>query len=386
VTALVARPGSADRRGRSIVAVEAEGRRVGWVEVTRDHRQAHVTVAAPADDPTDPTDAPTGPAADPLAWSTDAADRSARARWRDRHPAIRTVWRLEVDAGCGASPSEVLEAVGDLLVDRGVRRLDVRIAADHPVAPRLAGDRWVQGRVGDDIIASLAVAYPWTDEPDPHSRLARAIRPLPPRARRVVRRVAAIHPRQIPELVRSVGTEAVAAVRHRYAPGTRSLPVEGAPAGSHPFAASRYRTVRAAFDLVPPTLRATSFLDVGCGDGRVLREALDAGFAHVIGRELDPELADRARALVGAAGDVDAGDALASPLSDDVGVAFLNNPFDGPLVARFADLLADSLRRRPRPLLVLYLNPRPIDPLLAAGLVLVHVDPRFSILATEAAP
>ncbi len=65
---------------------------------------------------------------------------------------------------------------------------------------------------------------------------------------------------------------------------------------------------------------------------------------------------------------------------------FLNNPFDAPLVARFAELLAESLLRRPRPLLVLYLNPRPIDPLLAAGLVLVHVDPRFSVLATEAAP
>jgi len=31
---------------------------------------------------------------------------------------------------------------------------------------------------------------------------------------------------------------------------------------------------------------------------------------------------------------------------------------------------------------VLYLNPRPIEPLLAAGLALVHADPRFSVFAT----
>ena len=382
MTELIARPGPADRRGRSIISVEADGKRIGWVEVTRDRRRAHISVASPADGALPTSTAPTP---DPLAWTADAAARSARTRWRDHHPAIRTVWRIELDAPGDASPSELVEVAGALLAARGVRRLDVRLAAGDPAADGLGGARWARGRVGGDVVASLAGAYPWTDEPDPHSWLARTIRPLPPRARRVVRRAAAIHPRQLPELARSAGTEALAAVRHRSAPGHRSLPVEGAPPGSHPFAASRYRTIRAALALVPSSLRTTSFLDVGCGDGRVLAEALDAGFTHVVGRELDPELADRARALVGAAGDVEAGDALASPLSDDVGVVFLNNPFDAPLVARFAELLAESLRRRPRSLLVLYLNPRPIDPLLAAGLVLVHVDPRFSVLATQAA-
>lgn len=384
MTELIARPGPADRHGRSLVAVEAGGRRVGWIEVTRDRRRAETT-ARPAEGPS-ATSARLDAEADPRAWTPDAAERAARARWRDHHPAVRAVWRIEVEPDGGVSPAQVIEVAGDLLAARGVRRLDVRIRASHPVADALTGPRWARGRVDGDLVASLAIAYPWTDQPDPHSRLARAIRPLPPRARRVVRRVAAIHWRQVPELVRSVSTEAGAAIRQRYAPGTRSHPMEGAPAGSHPFAASRYRTVRAALDLVPPALRASSFLDVGCGDGRVLREALDAGFPHVIGRELDADLAVRARALVGPAGDVEAGDALATPIADDVQVAFLNNPFDEVLVERFAHLLADSLLRRPRPLLVLYLNPRPIDALLAAGLVLVHVDPRFSVLATRAAP
>ena len=194
MTDLAARPGPADHRGRSIISVEAEGEPIGWVEVTRDRRRAHVAVTAPVDEAPPATTAPTP---DPLAWPADAADRAARTRWRDHHPAIRTIWRIEVDAPGGASPSELVEVAGALLAERGVRRLDVRIPAHHPVAGRLGGARWARGRVGDDVVASLAVAYPWTDEPDPHSRLARAIGPLPPRARRFVRRVAAIHPSQI---------------------------------------------------------------------------------------------------------------------------------------------------------------------------------------------
>ncbi|WP_421120654.1 methyltransferase domain-containing protein [Aquihabitans daechungensis] len=135
---------------------------------------------------------------------------------------------------------------------------------------------------------------------------------------------------------------------------------------------------------MPGPLRTAPFVDIGCGDGRVLREALDAGFPRAVGRELDPDLAKRAEALVGDAGVVELGDALATPLPDDAEVVFLNNPFDSPLLARFAPMLADSLRRRPRPLLVLYLNPRPVEPLLDAGLVLVHVDPRFSVFASGA--
>lgn len=374
MTALEARPGPADRRGRSLLSIEAGGRRVAWVELSKDRHHLQATASGAGE-------RLGAQEADPVAWTPDAARRSARDRWRDHHRAIRTAWRLEVEPDAGVSPAEVLEVAGAHLAERGVRRIDVRVPSSDPVAGALVGPGWVQGRTGGDVVASLAVAYPWTDAPDPQSRLAAVLRPMPPRLRRVVRRVAAVHPRQIPELARSVGTEVAAAVRHRYAPGSETVPVDGAPAGAHPFAASRYRTVRAALALVPDELRSTAFIDIGCGDGRVLREALDAGFPKAYGRELDPELVRRAQALVGGDGQVDAGDALATPIPDDVGVVYLNNPFDSPLLERFADLLAASLERSPRPLLVLYLNPRPIEPLLAAGLVLVHVEPRFSVLA-----
>lgn len=374
MTDLVARLGPSGRKGRRLVAVEADGRQIGWVEVSG-HRHLVETGSRTGGQ------APP-PRADPAAWTADAARRAAGDRWREHHRAVRTVRRIEVDEAVSAAA--VIETAGDGLAGRGVRRLDLRVRADDPVAPTLVGPRWVQGRIGGDIVASLAIAYPWTDAPDPTSRLAAVLRPLPPRLRRLVRRVAAVHPRQIPELARSVGTEAAAVARHRSSPTSRTLPVAGAPPGSHPFAASRYRTVRAALALVPDPLRSTLFVDIGCGDGRVLREALDAGFGRVYGRELDADLAEQARALIGDGGRVDVGDALAAPLPDEIGVVFLNNPFDSPLLEQFARLLSDSLGRRPRPLLVLYLNPRPIEPLLDAGLMLVHVEPRFSVFATQA--
>ena len=163
----------------------------------------------------------------------------------------------------------------------------------------------VDDTASGDLVASLAVAHPWATAPRTDGRLHALLAPLPPRLQRTVRRAAAVHPAQVPELARSVATEAWVTARHRSAPGAaRSVAVSGAPKGSHPFAASRYRTVRAALSFVPPALRSTVFIDIGCGDGRVLREALAAGFPRADGRELDPELARRAQLAVGDAGTV----------------------------------------------------------------------------------
>lgn len=381
MSGLVVRPGPS-QRGLATFTVEAGGDIVARAVITRSRpvldasAPGHLGVPPSTVETADP---------DPQAWPASIATRAAGLRWRDPHPAIRTVAALTM-FDHGHPPAAVLEAVGAHLAAHGVRRLDVRIPAADPLGGALVGPTWVRGTIDTDVLASLALAFPWTGAPDPQGRLSSLLAPLPPRLRRLGRRVAAVRPRQVPELIRSTTTEAGAAIRHRYAPVTASHPVDGAPDGSHPFAASRYRTVRAAFALVSDPLRAAPFLDVGCGDGRVLREALDAGFPRVIGRELDPALVQRARTAVGDGGEVEAGDALAVPVPDDVGVVFLNNPFDGAVLARFSELLAATLDRRPRALLVLYLNPRPIEPLLAAGLVLVHVEPRFSILASRVRP
>lgn len=382
MTGLDVRQIATDRRGRSLLSVEAGGRQIATIEVARARRSL---APAPRHDRNPDVADPRVP--DPDAWSGATASRAAAQRWRDPHPAIRTVWQLRLHDGCDHPPPAVLEAVGAHLADDGVRRLDVRVAASDPLAAAFHGDQWIQGCVRGQVVASLAVTYPWASLPSDSGWLSSTIAPLPPRLRRAARRGAAIRPRQLPDLVQSAAIEVLATARLRSPPvGPRSRPVRGAPAGSHPFAASRYRTVRHALSFVPDPLRSAPFIDIGCGDGRVLREALRSGFPRAIGRELDPDLARRAQQVVGDAGHVVAGDALATPLPDDVGVLFLNNPFDSTVLPRFGDLVAATLERRRRPLLILYLNPRPIEPLLAAGLVLVEVNPRFSILASRAGP
>ncbi|HWJ62607.1 MAG TPA: class I SAM-dependent methyltransferase [Acidimicrobiales bacterium] len=379
------------QRGATVLAVESGGERVATALVSRGHRPIRHTssqrgaettgawsaVQAPATLPA-PRDAPHP---DPVAWPAAQAAQAAAQRWSDPHPALRSVTALlQLDGA--VPPPAILEAIGAELAGHGIRRLDLRIPAADPLGPTLVGSHWMQGRVGADVVASLATAYPWTDAPDPDSRLTAVLAPLPPRVRRAVRRTAAVRPGQVPELIRSTSTEAAAAVRQRYRPRLNDTPVDAAPDGSSPFQASRYRTVRATFSFVPEPLRRAPFVDIGVGDGRVLREALDFGFPWVTGSELDPGLAQRAQDAIGGAGQVTAGDALAAPIPDDAQVVYLNHPFGPDGVDRLAGLLADTLARRPRPLVVLYLNPRPIEPLLAAGLALVHADPRFSVFAT----
>lgn len=359
----------------AVLLVERDGVLAGTVELSTARRPVRAEGPLTSDRSREPG------APSRTAWPHASADRAASARWKDPHPGVRIVTSLTLTDATG-DPAAVLEAVGEHLMASGIRRLDLRMPASHPLAAVLHGRHWVQGRLGSDLVVSLSIGFPWADATT-ETRLHHLLASLPAPVRRPLRRAVAIRPRQLPELIRTQATEAGAAIRMRYAPETRSTAVEGAPEGAHPFAASRYRAVRAALDLVPAPLRSSPFIDVGCGDGRVLGEALAAGFPFAYGRELDPGLVERARAIVGDAGRIDEGDALAEPLPDEVQVVFLNNPFSGPPLDRFAELLAESLARTPRPLLLLYLNPRPVEGFLDAGLVLVHVEARFSVLATR---
>lgn len=316
----------------------------------------------------------------PTAWPTASADRAAAARWSDRHPAVLTAARLELAEGAGSRAREALEAVGAHLVASGGRRLDVRLPAANPVADWLHGSGWMQGAVPGSVVISRSLRYPWS-HPTPLGTAPSRSGGLPPSVRRLGRRLATMHPAQAPELIRIAAAEVAAAIRFRYAPGSlRVRPVDGAPPGTSPFAVTRYRTIRTALALVPPELRRTRLVDIGCGDGRVLREAIDRGWASVHGRELDPELGDRARTAIGSHGTVDVGDGLAAPLPDDTGVVYLNNPFQVDGLIRLAGLLADSLTRRRRPLVVVYINPPSIEPLAAEGFTLVQCTPAFSML------
>jgi SAM-dependent methyltransferase len=317
------------------------------------------------------------------AWPAESARRAAADRIGDRHPGILTVARLDLGEGAGARARAVLDAVGAHLTEAGARRLDVRTDPAEPIQDWLVGGGWMRGDAGGTAIATRSLQYPWSL---PRGAGARWSRSLPRSLRRVQRRVSTMQPSQVPELTRIATGELAAAVRLRYTPGpARVQPVEGAPPGSSPFQVTRYRTIQQALALVPPELQATRLVDIGCGDGRVLREAIDRGWTQVHGREIDPELGQRAAAAIVGHGTVDVGDGLVAPLPDDTGVVYLNNPFQADGVARLAHLLGESLVRRRRPLVIVYINPQTIGPLVSEGFALVQCAPAYSML-TFAAP
>jgi SAM-dependent methyltransferase len=105
-----------------------------------------------------------------------------------------------------------------------------------------------------------------------------------------------------------------------------------------------------------------TLLDFGCGKGRVLLMALEAGFRAAAGVEYAPELAERAmenlRSYRGRrrSASVHCGDAAAFPIPPGPVVAFLCHPFDGPVLESVAANIARSFRENPRPMYVVYVN------------------------------
>jgi SAM-dependent methyltransferase len=101
-----------------------------------------------------------------------------------------------------------------------------------------------------------------------------------------------------------------------------------------------------------------TFIDYGCGQGRALAVAATFPFDRVIGVELHPDLAAKARANLGRARsrlkcrqvEVVQSGAEAFAVPDDVTVAYFFNPFSGPALLGTLAQLGASVARRPRTL------------------------------------
>lgn len=116
-----------------------------------------------------------------------------------------------------------------------------------------------------------------------------------------------------------------------------------------------------------------TFLDVGCGKGRALMLALKYPFGRIVGWELSPELtqvaADNLRRFTAEwRRDVPvealAGDATGMELPAGPLVLYMYHPFAAPVMVRFLAGLRESLKREPREVYLLYVNPE-LDKLLA---------------------
>jgi hypothetical protein len=109
-----------------------------------------------------------------------------------------------------------------------------------------------------------------------------------------------------------------------------------------------------------------SFVDYGSGKGRALLLATEFPFRRIVGVEYARELHDvalenveRARTTLPGADRLECvwADATRYEPPTDPLVCFLYNPFDGTVMTRLLDRLAESVRAVPRDILVAYLNP-----------------------------
>lgn len=110
----------------------------------------------------------------------------------------------------------------------------------------------------------------------------------------------------------------------------------------------------------------STFIDVGCGRGRVLLLAAEYGFRKIIGIEFAQELCDAARTNIArycartqspARFSVEQVDACAFSLPLEPTVIFLYNPFNEAVMSRLVSNLQDSLAGTPRSFWVMYYLP-----------------------------
>lgn len=113
--------------------------------------------------------------------------------------------------------------------------------------------------------------------------------------------------------------------------------------------------------------RATGFVDYGCGKGRVLIMAAEAGFEPIVGIELAPELSATCRenlrrylARKRGGPRIEVLDTDAALYQPDSGarVFYFFCPFDEPVMRACVERIAESLRRFPREAWLIYHLPR----------------------------
>ena len=129
------------------------------------------------------------------------------------------------------------------------------------------------------------------------------------------------------------------------------------------------------FSRLKPEDKKTGFLDVGSGLGRVLAIAAGNGFTDIHGVEFAPDLCSASFAVKdilekrhpGVTVTINCMDARYYSIPETIGVIFLFNPFNDRIMEAFIQQVLDSLKRKERPLKILYANPVSKELWLKAG-------------------
>jgi SAM-dependent methyltransferase len=129
--------------------------------------------------------------------------------------------------------------------------------------------------------------------------------------------------------------------------------------------------VASPWHVLPRALRyvgvsdSDTFVDFGCGKGRVVHQAARRPFRRVIGVEISPDLAEIARTNLAArrhqhrCGSVEivVADATQFPVPDDLTIAFLFRPFERETLEAVLNGIVESIDRNPRRVRMIYAWP-----------------------------
>jgi SAM-dependent methyltransferase len=125
------------------------------------------------------------------------------------------------------------------------------------------------------------------------------------------------------------------------------------------YAPSGYRIIGQTLSALDSNTRRQTFVDFGCGKGRVLLRAARQDFSKVIGVEFAGELCEQARAVCrrkGVAAEIVHADATEFPIPADAGVFYFFNPFGSEILDKVLARISDSVSAHPREIRAIYVN------------------------------
>ena len=135
------------------------------------------------------------------------------------------------------------------------------------------------------------------------------------------------------------------------------------------------RMMNRVLSCLPLAARTSTFIDYGCGKGRALMLALQAGFQNVVGVEFDPCLANLAQVNLARARRLSIKGKVRIEVVDAAGfspppgplVGFLYNPFGGDTLRRVARRLSRHASKFP--VWIAYINPVHLEEFRSEGFV-----------------
>ena len=165
----------------------------------------------------------------------------------------------------------------------------------------------------------------------------------------------------------------------------------GAEAGAYHYQGVSLRWLETSLTLLPEDARECCFIDIGCGKGKALLIAGEAGFRHLVGVDLSAELVEIARANLTSYArrrteltfEVLDEDATEYPFPPEPTVLFLYNPFGEPVMSSVLANLEKSIREHPRRFYVIYMNPQ-LEDLFEAAPFLARIGSDAHSIVYEA--